>query len=171
MEKITLTNQFDNIISIENLLEAWKEFLNGKRGRKDVQEFEKNLMHNIVSLHQDLRMKKYKHSPYEEFEISDPKKRTIHKANVRDRLLHHALYRKPHPFFNRTFIADSYSCQIGKGTHKAMNRFKVFANRVSKNRTKTAWVLKCDVRKFFASIDQAILLGIVNSYIYDQKIV
>jgi RNA-directed DNA polymerase len=103
--------------------------------------------------------------------VTDPKPRTIHKASVRDRLLHHAVYRILYPFFERTFIADSYSCQIGKGTHKALNRFCQFAYRASKNNTRTCYVLKGDIRKFFASINQEVLLNLLREYIPDKNII
>ena len=128
-------------------------------------------MTNIIALHQDLVNKIYKHSPYEAFSISDPKPRDIHKAKVRDRLLHHAICRVLCPFFDRTFIADSYSCRVNKGTHKSINRFRKFAYQASKNHTQTAWVLKCDIRKFFASIDQQIMLEIIKDYIPDSELV
>ncbi len=127
-------------------------------------------MSNILVLHRDLAEDRYCHGPYEAFKISDPKPRDIHKATVRDRLLHHALYRILYPRFDRTFIADSYSCREGKGTHKAMNRFRAFARQVSKNNTRTCFVLKCDIRKFFASIDHAALLTILSRYISDRRI-
>lgn len=169
--KIKFTHTYDSIISLENLLEAWKDFVRGKRSRKDVQEFELNLMSNIISLHDDLFDKTYRHSPYEAFNISDPKPRNIHKAQVRDRLLHHALYRTLYPFFDKAFISDSYSCRKDKGTHKAMNRFRSFAFQVSKNHTKTVWVLKCDIKKFFASIDQETLIKILEQYIRDRDVI
>ncbi len=144
--------------------------MSGKRARKDVQEFERNLMANIISLHCELVTKKYSHSAYQHFKISDPKPRDIHKASVRDRLLHHALHRMLSPFFIKTFISDSNSCQIGKGTHRALKRFEQFTRAVSQNNTHTTWVLKCDIRKFFANIDQTILLAIISRYIPDQDI-
>ncbi len=162
---------YDDTISLENLLEAWKEFKRGKSKKKDVQIFEINLMDNLIYLHKDLKSGEYMHGVYEHFVISDPKRRDIHKASVRDRVLHHAIYRKLYTFFDKTFIADSYSCRNGKGTHKAINRYEVFARKVSKNYSKQAYVLKCDIRKFFASIDQAILLELLDSYIVDKMIV
>ena len=171
MSRIQLVHNYDYIIWLDNLLSAWEEFKVGKKSRKDVQEFERNLMANIISLHQDLVNKTYKHSEYEAFKISDPKPRDIHKAKVRDRLLHHAIYRVLYPFFDRTFIADSYSCRVNKGTHKAIDRFRKFAYKVSKNHTRTAWVLKGDIRKFFASIDQGVMLEMIKSYIPDTDIV
>jgi hypothetical protein len=114
---------YDNITSLDNLLLAWKEFLKGKQKKKDVQKFELHLMDNILALHRDLVAKTYRHSHYEAFNISDPKPRNIHKARVKDRVVHRAIYRILYPFFGRLFIADSYSCRNDKGVHKALNRF------------------------------------------------
>src|SRR3989344_691705 len=167
MKKIILVH-FEEIISIDNLLEAWKEFIKGKRQKQDVQEFQLNLMSNILDLHKDLADHSYKHGEYQAFNISDPKPRNIHKASVRDRLFHHAIYRVLYQFFDRQFISDSYSCRVGKGTHKAMDRFREFARRESRNHTRTVWVLKCDIRKFFSSIDQGILFSILEKYISNK---
>ena len=105
------------------------------------------------------------------FNVCDPKPRNIHKATVRDRLLHHAIYRVLYPFFDRTFISDSFSCRLNKGTHKAINRFGTFGHKVSQNNTRTCWILKCDIRKFFESINHRILPEILSGYIPDRKIV
>lgn len=150
---------------------AWQEFVLDKRKRKDVQMFERNLMGNIISLHKELVKKTYKHRAYEAFNISDPKPRNIHKATVRDRLVHHALYRTLYPFFDKTFISDSYSCRLNKGTQKAISSFVKYANKVSENKKKDVWVLKCDVRKFFASIDHAVLVDILDKKIADKDII
>lgn len=128
-------------------------------------------MSNVISLHQELEQKTYKHSAYEAFNVSDPKPRNIHKASVRDRLLHHALYRVLYPFFDKTFFAHSYSCRLNKGTFKAINTYRDFGRIASKNHTKTLWVLKCDIRKFFATVDQATLLNIVRDYISNKDVV
>jgi len=158
-------------MSINNLLLAWQEFLKGKRNKKDVQVFQFSLMNNILSLHRELINNQYHHSIYEIFFINDPKPRIIHKAGVRDRLLHHAIYRILYPFFDKTFIGDSFSCRNRKGIHKAIKRFNYFARIVSKNNTKTCWVLKCDVKKFFANIDQSILISILDKRIKDKNII
>jgi retron-type reverse transcriptase len=161
---------FEDIISVENLLGAWRKFLRGKRHKPDVQEFGLHLMDNIFSLHRGLVNRTYKHGGYQSFNISDPKPRNIHKASVRDRLLHHAVYRVLCPYFDRKFISDSFSCRIEKGTHKALARFRAFAYKVSKNNTKTCWVLKGDIRKFFASVDQDILTDIIKIHIQDNSV-
>ncbi len=165
-----MTHSYDDIISLENLCLAWQEFIRGKRNKRDVQEFGYQLMDNIIALHTDLANKTYAHGGYQSFRICDPKPRHIHKASVRDRLLHHAIYRILYPFFDHTFIADSFSCRDEKGTHKALNRFRVIAYKVSRNHTVTCWVLQCDIKKFFASIDHTILLRILREHIPDQDI-
>jgi len=170
-EKVRLLdNTYDSIISPENLLEAWKEFIRGKHKRKDVQEFELHLADDLLSINRELVSKTYRHSHYEAFNISDPKPRNIHKARVKDRVVHRAIYRILYPFFDRLFIADSYSCRNNKGVHKALERFQSFARKASQNHTRTVWALKCDVRKFFASIDQNILRHILEKHIPDQDI-
>lgn len=168
--KIEFTHKFEDIISVENLLESWREFIRGKRDRKDVQEYYKNLMDNILGLHQDLKNHTYKHGGYQAFNICDPKPRNIHKATVRDRLLHHAIYRILYPFFDRVFASDSFSCRNEKGTHRAVNRFRYMGRNASKNNSTNCWVLKCDIRKFFANIDQQILLNIISEHIGDLYI-
>ncbi len=132
--------------------------------------FQFHFMDRILDLHFDLKNKAYIHKGYEEFKISDPKPRTIHKASVRDRILHRTIYLKLYPFFDRTFISDSFSCRYNKGTHKALERFKTFHYKISKNNTKTCWVLKCDIKKFFASIDHQILFKILEKYISGKDI-
>lgn len=167
--RIQLIHRYAEIISLENLLAAWEEFVRGKRKKKDVQEFSLRLLDNLVALHDDLAAFTYRHGPYQAFSITDPKPRSIHKASVRDRVLHHAIYRMLYPFFEQKFIITSFSCQRGKGTHKALSSFTAFARQVSRNHTRTCWVLKMDIKKFFASIDQNVLLGILETYIPDRQ--
>jgi retron-type reverse transcriptase len=168
--KSQLQKTYSDIASLENLFAAWEDFVCGKRGKKDVQDFSITLSDNLIALHEDLQNLAFIHGGYDAFKISDPKPRDIHKAKVRDRVLHHAIYRQLYPFFNNTFIANSFSCQLNKGVHKAINKFKTFGLKVSRNNTKTTWVLKCDIKKFFASIDHEILLKMLANYIPDKNI-
>jgi RNA-directed DNA polymerase len=122
---------------------------------------------NIFVLHKELKNKTYRHGGYYAFKINDPKPRDIHKASVRDRLLHHAIYKILYPHFDQKFVFDSYSCRVDKGTHRAINQFRKHARKVSKNHTRTAWVLKCDIRKFFASINHEVLKNTLRRHIED----
>ena len=163
MQKIKIS--YTNTITLEHLLEVWQQFVKGKRNRRDVADFEVRLVDNLVVLQRELVQGTYRHGRYTPFTISDPKPRSIHKARVRDRVVHHLLYRMLYVYFDMRFVYDSYSCRVEKGTHKALERFRKFALTVSCNYTRTVWVLKCDVRKFFATIDHIVLKNILHERI------
>lgn len=163
------TDLFDKIISLENLFTAFDEFKADKQNKKDVQSFEWNLESNIAELHRELKYHKYKHSVYTKFRICDPKPRIIHKAYVRDRILHHAIFRILGPVFEPCFISHSFSCQIGKGTHKGVLALSNILRKVSRNNSRPCFALKCDIRKFFDSVDHSILLAIIKKKIKDQN--
>ncbi|HUT96092.1 MAG TPA: reverse transcriptase/maturase family protein [Candidatus Paceibacterota bacterium] len=163
-------HRYKDIIKIDNLLVAWEYFLRGKKHKKDVMIFQAELTANIADLYCSLVNHTYKHGSYSAFNISDPKPRNIHKAIVRDRLLHHLIYKEFYQYFDSKFIYDSYSCREDKGTHRALNRFRYFARKVSKNDSRTCYVLKCDIKKFFASIDHKILIKTLKRHIEDSDI-
>lgn len=142
--------------------------MKGKRYKKDVAEFSLDLLGNVSSLQDDLKQKTYRHGGYQHFKISDPKPREIHKASVRDRLLHHAVYRILYLYFDKKFIYDSYSCRNNKGTHRAVNRLQFFSRIVSRNYSQNCFVLKCDIRRFFPNIDHTILKNILSAHIIDH---
>lgn len=161
-------NLFEKIISLENLFLAWREFRRGKRKKRDVAEFEFNLEDNLFALHETLRNKTYQHCKYTAFNVCDPKLRRIHKATIGDRVLHHAIFRILYDIFDGSFIHDSYSCRTNKGAHRAVNRLETFLQKESGNNHRNIFALKCDVRKFFDSIDQDVLLGMIKRKIKDS---
>ena len=148
----------------------WDEFKKEKRNKKDVQQFERHLEDNLFELYRQLKRKTYRHGTYQEFYVTDPKRRHIHKSSVRDRVLHHLLYKYLYELFDKHFIYDSYSCRKDKGIHKAVKRLEKFARIVSKNYTENCWSLKCDIKKFFASVDHDILKNLIARKIRDEDI-
>jgi len=162
---------FSKITDSQNLFLAWDEFKHGKRHKPDVAIFELDLEQNIFDLHRDLKNGIYKHGPYEGFWIHDPVLRRIHKATVRDRVLHHALFSILNPVFEPTFINNSFSCRVGKGTHKGVIKAIDIMRAVSRNNTRSCYALKCDIRKFFDSVDHSILLSIIRRKIKDSQVI
>lgn len=158
---------------------AWREFRKGKRKKIDVLQFEFKLEDNLFQLHQELKCKTYRHSYYTVFNVCDPKLRRIHKAMVRDRVLHHAIFRILYPLFDQSFIFDSYSCRIGKGTHRAVLRLESFCRKARGHqmsfldircpKSGNIFALKCDIKKFFESVDQDILLKLIRHKIKDRN--
>jgi len=144
--------------SFDNLLLAYRKAAKGKRGHADVAEFEYRLEENLLHLQRELEDQTYQPGAYHSFYIHDPKRRLISAAPFRDRVVHHALCNLIEPIFERSFIFDSYANRIGKGTHKAIDRAQQFARRYQ-------YVLTCDIRQFFPSIDHAILLHIIANVV------
>ncbi len=162
---------FNNIIAPENLFLAWDKFKKGKQNKRDVQKFEWQLEENIFKLYRELKSKKYRHGLYKSFFINDPKQRRISKADVRDRIIHQAVFNVLNPVFESTFIAHSFSCRVGKGTHRAVEALTNITRKIGKNNFKPCFVLKCDIKKFFDSIDHDILFNLIQKKIKDDKTV
>lgn len=160
---------FQEIVSIENLFAAWRKLRNGKTNKRDIQLFELSLEDEIFALHEDLCSGSYEHGTYTSFYVCDPKRRHIHKPSVRDRLLHHAIFRVIEPVFDKSFIFDVWSCRTGKGTHAAIERFQRLAWKLSRNNTRTVWVFKLDIRKFFEEVNQERLIKILEGKIRDVQ--
>ena len=141
---------FRQIYPFECLWEAAKKSEKGKHNRAATLRFRFHLERELLRLEKELKNKRYKPGPYRTFYVYDPKKRLISAAPYRDRVVHHTLCTVIEPLFEKSFIHDSYANRKGKGTHAAIERYQFFAR-------KFPYVLKCDIRKFFPSIDHEIL--------------
>lgn len=161
---------FNDVISVGNLFSAWKKFCEGKRSKSAVSTFELRLEDNILDLHNELSTDTWCPSPYRIFFTQDPKLRQIHEADIRDMVVFQAVYQRLYEVFDKTFIYDSYSSRTDKGTHAGVNRFNIFANKITQNYSRAVYVLKCDLRKFFDSIDQDVLLGLISRKINDVRL-
>jgi retron-type reverse transcriptase len=154
---------FAELCSWENLLLAYRRAAKGKRGHANVAAFEHRLEENLLSLQQALQTRIYEPGRYTSFYIHEPKRRLISAAPFCDRVVHHALCNQIEPLFERSFVADSYANRKGKGTHRALNCVQLLARRYP-------YVLQCDIRQFFPSIDHAILRATLARKLNDADI-
>ncbi|GJQ27725.1 MAG: hypothetical protein HBSAPP02_27570 [Phycisphaerae bacterium] len=156
-------NLFEQVCSMRNLHLAAREALRGKRTRLPGARFFGEQEKELAALHEELSSGTYRHGADRYFWIHDPKERLVAAAPFRDRVVHHAIVRVIEPIFEKRFIEDSYACRTGKGTHAAMRRALHFARG-------HRYALKCDVLKFFPSVDQQVLLGLVGRVIADREV-
>ncbi|MEK7536037.1 MAG: reverse transcriptase domain-containing protein [Patescibacteria group bacterium] len=148
---------------MENIFLAWQKFIRGgKRKKSDVMIFERNLERNLFELQEKIKTGTYKHSLYDTRLIRDPKERVISAAPVCDRVVHQALDNVIKFTFETCYIYDSYACRIGKGIHKASYRLRRLLQKASRSNTRSVYGLKCDVRKFFDTINHEILLRLLK---------
>ncbi len=155
---------FERIGTLENLIAAAHEALRGKRIRQPGAGFLADFEKEVCALHEELWAGTYRHGAYNYFTIHEPKERLVAAAPFRDRVVHHAIVRVIEPIFEGRFIDDSYACRTGKGTHGAMRRAAAFARRWT-------YALKCDVRKYFPSIDHDVLMSLLRRVIADERLV
>ena len=160
----TYKNLWDKFISRENFDLAVKKAIKSKKSRKSVKHFLEHQNELIEKLRNNLKTGKYKTSQYKTFNIYEPKQRTIYKLPLYpDHILHHALINILGPIWKNSFIHDSYACVPGRGLLGASQKTMHFIRR-------NKYVLQCDIRKFFPSINREIMFQIINRKIYDRRI-
>lgn len=147
-------NLWDKITAFDNLLAAARQAEKGKRYRDNVLKFNDKLETNLIELQQELVEKTYQPGRYRTFYVMEPKRRQISAAPYRDRVVHHALCNIIVPIFERTFTQSCFANRVGYGTHRALQRFTKL--------TRThRFILQCDIKKYFPSIDHKVLKTLV----------
>ncbi|MCK6484022.1 MAG: RNA-directed DNA polymerase [Phycisphaerae bacterium] len=154
---------WERLTSWPNLVRAARKARLGKRHQPEVAGFELERERELLRIQDELRSGTYLPGPYRGFWVREPKRRRISAAPYRDRVVHHALINVIGPLFERNFAFDSYANRLGKGTHRAADRYQRFARQYS-------YVLQCDVVKFFPSVDHKILKGLLRRRIRDARV-
>ena len=155
----TYKHLYPQICAFDNLYQAHRQARRGgKRKKPQVAEFEHNLGENLLRLQEELETHTYQPGPYYNFIVIERKERKISAAPYRDRVVHHALINVIKPLFEARLIHDTYANRVGKGTHRALDRAQHFARRYP-------YVLKCDVREFFPSIDHILLRRLLARHV------
>ena len=170
---LRMTDLFARIVEFENLHTAYRGARTNKRYRSSILKFGYALEENLLALQRELTHKTYTHGGYREFIVADSKKRTIKAAPFRDRVVHHAVCNIIEPILDKGFIHDSYACRRGKGTHAAIVRLEHFIKTLQVggyDSSAKIYCLKCDISKYFDSVDHEILFGMLHRKIHDEDI-
>jgi retron-type reverse transcriptase len=153
---------FDRIANFQALHSAYTRAIKGKRRKPGAAAFAANLERELLILERQLRDGSYRPGRYTVIEVNDPKKRLVSAAPFRDRVVHHALCAVVCPIFETGFIHHSFANRSGKGTHRAIAAYEHYRDR-------HAHVLRCDIYRYFPSIDHAILKAAFRRRIYCLK--
>ncbi|WP_211217789.1 reverse transcriptase/maturase family protein [Fodinicurvata sediminis] len=160
---------FDEMIGWERMLEAWRLAAKGKRYKTDVLCFGQRWEEELIELQHLLLWDEWRPRPMRRFTVHRPKTRLIEAPDFRDRIVHHLLSLACEPLFERRFVAHSFACRKGRGTHAA--RAHVVAMlRQAQRRWGRVYVLQCDVRQFFPSIDHEMLLCRIGRVVQDERV-
>jgi RNA-directed DNA polymerase len=167
----TYKNLYSQVCSFENLYKAYLKARKSKRYKEYVLDFSWDVEKELRKLQEELINKTYQHGNYYKFTLYDAKKREIKAAPFRDRVVHHAICAIIEPIFDKSFVFDSYACRKGKGTHSAIRRLDRFIKSLcTKWGEENVYCLKCDISKYFDSIDHNILLSLIGKKIKDPDL-
>lgn len=166
----TIKKMYYKCLTFEKLIEASERSALHKTRRRDVILFSMDLETNISKMLIELKDGSYKMGKYREFVIYEPKERIIKSLPYRDRIVHQWYVEEfVKPYIVPKFICDSYACIKDKGTHKSKDKVIKYMRR-KRRENPDYYVLKCDIKKFFYSIDKHILYEIMKKHISDKKI-
>lgn len=136
---------YEKIYNFENLYRAYRKARQGKRWKGAAAKFEVNLLEALNLLSYQLKTKKYTLSPYNTFEVFEPKRRVVMSNSYKDKVVQHSLCDNVlEPILTRSFITDNYASQVGKGTHYGLDRLREFLRRFYRKNGIDGWILKLD---------------------------
>lgn len=145
---------------LKDLYQAFYDAKRHKSKRSYVRKWESDMRENMERLCDDLFNRTYRPLPSKCFIVDYPKKREIFAAQFRDRIVHHLYFNYTNKLFERTFIADTYSCIVGRGTHYGIGRIRDFCRKESLDWQRKCYVLHLDIRGYFMHINRQRLLDI-----------
>ncbi len=167
----TIKKCFYEKLTFAKMLEANERARVGKVKKREVTIFEMDLETNIIKIIDEIKSGEYKFGEYRSFFVYEPKERLIKSLPYRDRVVHQWFVEEfIKPYFFKRFIKDTYACLDGRGTHKAVSALQKMM-RSMKREHESYYVLKCDVKKYFYSINKTILLNILKSRMSDKKLI
>ena len=157
-------NLFESVVDFEHLHKSAWQARRGITLNSDTARFFYELESNLLTIQHELIEQTYKPQSFRSFVIQDPKVRLIQAAPFRDRVVHHALCSVLQPHLERSYFADSYACQKGKGNHKAVHRVQHLLRRFT-------WVGKIDIHHFFESLHHPTLYRMLERRIADDRVI
>lgn len=162
---------YDKICDFQNLYSAHKKARLGKRHVKEVIEFEMNISASLDRLAFALKEKTYRIAGYYSFLVHDPKERIIHALHYPDRVVQHCLCDQVlEPLLEPRLVYDNAACRKGKGTHFTIQRVNAFLKSFFHRYGTKGYVLRCDIHKFFDSMDHEVLKSKLAKLIKDPDV-
>lgn len=156
----------DESTLLTDLFRAYFDARKHKRNTKSQLTFEVNLEENLIELYNEIKNRTYRVGRSICFMTTIPVKREVFAAGFRDRVVHHLLFNYIAPLFERTFIADNYSCRKGRGTLYGINRCEHHIRSCSDNYQRYCYILKLDIEGYFMNIDRQILYDIIMATLH-----
>ena len=164
-------SDFEKLVDFGNLYNSCKVSLKGKGKKKNAIRFNVMALENLCVMKRQLIDHTYKIGAYSEFIVSEPKRRVVKSGTFRDKVLQHCLCDYVLlPRLREIFILDNYAGQTGKGTLFGLDRLSENLLSFYEEHGCEGYILKCDITKFFYSIDHDAMKKCVRQYFDDEDI-
>ena len=165
-----IRNVFYKNLTFQKFVEAHNRAKKNKMFKNEVLTFDLNLESNIITIIRSIKNNTYKVGQYHSFTVYEPKERIIQSLPYRDRVVHQWYVEEfIKPYIMPKFINTSFACLPNKGTHKAVDSVQKMMRKYSQNYP-DYYILKCDIKKYFNSIDSIVLFDILKKYIEDKAL-
>lgn len=147
----------DKEIPLEIFFEEYYNCRKNKRNKATQLAFEWDYYHKLTELYDEVNSGTYEIGTSICFLVYYPKLREVFAADFRDRIVHHVIMRRLGNIIESHFIDDSYNCRVGKGVYYGIHRLQEQLREATDNFKKDAYIVKCDLKGFFMSIDKALM--------------
>ena len=155
-------------VSYNELFYAYIDCRKRKRGTANENSFEICEAEKLYKLYIELNNFLYEVGRSICFIVDKPVPREIFAADFRDRIVHHLFINRILPYIEEEMIDDSYSCRKGKGTQYAVQKCAEYVKECSENYTKDCFILKCDLKQFFVTINKNILADLLSNFLINK---
>lgn len=161
-------NLYQKICNIENIKTSYNEICLNTKNKNRVAKLRDYKSIYITQIHNILSSKTYTVGPYNKFVIYEPKKRDIVSQNVTDKIINHLVARFIlYPAILPCLIDSNVASRKNMGTHKGLSYSTNFRFKCN-IKYNSYYILKCDISKFFASINHDILKSKILRRIKDK---
>lgn len=161
-------NLYQNICKLENIQSAFDEVCKNTKNKRKVENYKEYKCTYISRVYETVTSKNYIVGPYNAFTIYEPKERQIVSQNMHDKIINHLISRQIlFPSLLPCLIDSNVASRKNLGTKEGLSLALKYHN-LCKINYGNYYILKCDISKFFASIDHNILKQKIKRKIKDK---
>lgn len=162
----------DSSFNFDALLKSYNHCRKGKRFRAATIKYHLDHLRNLKKLWKRLTSGKYTMGRLYSFIIYEPKKRYITATHFEDKIVQRILANVLRDCISPSLIHDNYASQPLKGTDLAIQRLQKHMRSFCKMQVHddAGYVLTCDIKKFFYTIDKHIVCEMISKFNIDDAI-
>ena len=162
-------NLYENIYKAENIKACYYEVMRNTKNKRQVYKLQNNAENIIRTIYEELKNERYVVGKYNVFIIYEPKQRTIVSQGMKDKIVNHLIAREIlYPAILPCLVPFNVASRPGMGTKKALEYLERYRRQFAAKHEKY-FMLKCDISRFFLSIDHKILKKKVRRRIKDPR--